>query len=618
MRQRGSVEMRYSRARKQNGERFILFIILASVILVISGGIAAFLIFRPGAIEPNMQSITFREYHALDPDNIYIILEGELLQDYHPLSINGELHLPYDFLIRHFVGPASPHLYWEAEPELLTITTQTELIRIHPGAEQMYLNREQQPAYLAFENIGGIAYLPLSFAEQRFDMRTSLTESNLLVIDNTMSMQTTTTVMSQEQANIRHMPHIQSYIAETVYTGDILHIFPLEEENIDAEDGEDTVFIAGEAENYTRVRTASGTIGFIYNEEISSETQTTSGYSVDDRLLPPLHLDEPLVIAWDLLTNSAANYLPNTRIVHQGVNVMAPKWLRFEREHYSGTLENISSLDYVNWAHANGMQVWPLLFDYEDPQVATQILSQTHLRDYVINQLIDIALAYNFDGIMIDIEGTNAGNQEYFLQFLRELSPIMRQHNLIYSVAVFVPAPWREWYNHGEIGRVVDYLAVMAYDQNVAGVANLFEDATAGPNASIDFVQNAVRDLAAVMDSDRIVLGLPFYTRIWYIRQNEYGQNVYANRNVGIQFGQNYFTNAGAVLNWMDHYGSYFASFTFMENGEEVTALAWIETERSLELKALLVEQYNLAGVAGWQRSLATPGVWAMLDRVIR
>ncbi|MCL1996002.1 MAG: glycosyl hydrolase family 18 protein [Defluviitaleaceae bacterium] len=619
IRQRGSAQMRYSKAKKQNNEKIVLFVVLASTVLMIGLAATLFLIFRADPIQPNMETITFHDYHNLDPNSLYVVLEGELLEDFTPLSIAGEIHLPYDFLLQHFSSRTSPHFYWEPELELLTVTTQTELIRIQPGAAEMYLNRALHPAGFAFQNIGGVAYLPLSFVEPRFDIRANLTASNLLVLDNTMSWQTTTQIIMEEEAHIRHLPDIQSYIVETIPTGGVLHVFPVEIEVLDEETEQYITVIMGEAENYTRVRTSSGAIGFVYNEEISEEMQFTSGYTVDEGMLPPLHSHEPLIVAWDLVTVSAANYLPATRVVHQGVNVMAPKWFRFEREYYTGTLENISSLDYVNWAHANGMQVWPLLFDYEDPQVATQILSQTYLRDYVINQLMQAAITYNFDGIMIDIEGTNPSNQVYFLQFLRELSPIMREYNLVYSAAVFVPAPWRgAWFNHGEIGRVVDYLAVMAYDQHVASVANIQEDATAGPNASIDFVQTAVRDLVAVMDSDRIILGLPFYTRIWYIRQNEFGQNVYEQRHVGIQFGQSYFADAGVPLQWSEEYGSYFASFTTMEGDQEVTTLAWVETERSLELKARLVEQYGLAGVAGWQRSLATPGVWAMLDYVIR
>ena len=613
MRQRGSDIMRDMRSKKRNGkDKIIIFSIISIVTTVIVSSVILFFVYNPLHIQPNMEVIYFRDYHNLSTSTLYIVFEGELVTEYSPIYINDELFLPSSFLT--FAGP---HIYWEPNIDKLTITTQTELMRILPGESSFYLNFEPSQLDFLVHDINNEVFLPLSFVQQRFDISYELSDINLLIIDNTASdIFTTTVIASGEDVFIRHEPDIQSYIVTQVNEGDILRIFHKIVNIYNEDTGEYELTQLGYAQNYTRVRTYNGVIGFIYNDLIDDDINVTHGFT-RQQLLPRNTLGEPIILAWDLITNSDANYLQNTRIVHQGVNVMAPKWLRFERESYSGTLENISSSDYVAWAHANGMQVWPLLFDYQDPLVATEILSQTHLRDYVINQLIDIALQYNFDGIMIDIEGTNANNQEYFLQFLRELSPIMRQHNLIYSVAVFVPAPWRLWYNHEEIGRVLDYVAVMAYDQNVASVANSLEDATAGPNASISFVTQAVDDLVAVMDSDQIILGLPFYTRIWYITES-YGTRVYSDRPVGIQFGQNYFINAGANLYWSEYYGSYFSSFTTTQNGEEVTTLAWIETERSLDLKARLVNEYNLAGVAGWQRSLATPGVWAVLENVVR
>lgn len=611
MKQRGSQQMRLTKIKNQNKkEKKIAFLIITIVAVVIGGGVIAFYLISPNQVTPNMEVVNFHEYHNLNENNIYIVLEGDLLTDFVPLNIDEELHLPYNFL--EFDGP---HLHWEADYNLLTITTQTELIRIHPGDNNLYLNHEPQLSNFMVQNINNIAYLPLSFIEERFDINAHLTSSNLLLIEKTTTPILATNVITYE-GHIRHLPDIQSPIVEILTEGSNLRIV-YNFENSKPEYEDQDIYTLNDENNYTRVITASGAVGYINNNEISQEIVENEGFT-RQQLLPRNTSEEPLIIAWDLITNTAANYLPNTRIVHQGVNVMAPKWLRFERENYSGTLENISSLDYVNWAHSNGMQVWPLLFDYEDPLVATEILSQPMLRDYVIHQLIEIAQAYNFDGIMIDIEGTNASNQGYFLQFLRELSPIMRQHDLIYSIAVFVPAPWREWYNHKEIGRVVDFVAVMAYDQNVASVANRLDGATAGPNASISFVTNAVQDLVAVMDSRQIIVGLPFYTRIWYIR-NVDGQNVYTDRPVGIQFGQNYFANAGAHFYWSEYYGSYFASFITIEDGEEVVTQAWLETERSLDLKSRLVNEYDLAGVAGWQRALSTPGVWAVLyDSLMR
>ncbi|MCL1936362.1 MAG: glycosyl hydrolase family 18 protein [Defluviitaleaceae bacterium] len=622
MRQRGSVQMQYKKAKKQKKkEGYIILSIVVVFILLVT--IAGFFIFinRNVELEPNMNVVDFRAYHNLTND-IYIVFDNAVINHHSPQIINDEMHLPINFL--NEIGFLGPHLYWEPDIELLTITTGTELIRISPNNDEMYLNYVNVPSNFIFRNIDGVAYFPISFIENRFDLQSNLTEANFLVVNKTnLDNQIANVIV--EDAYIRYLPDNQSPIVQHLYFDEVLHILDMSNEFINEmlEAEENSEYEFNNYENYTLVRTNLGTIGFILTENLSYFS-IIEGFTNQPERLPRLTANEPLNIAWDLVTNYAANNTAERRIVHPGVNIMAPKWLRFAGSEQlnnpntlTGTLENISSRDYINWARQNGMQVWPLLFDYQNPQVATEVLSNTELRDYVINQLINIANDFDFDGIMIDIEGTNESNQEYFLQFLRELSPIMRENNLIYSIAVFVPAEWRTFYNHGEIGRVVDYVAVMAYDQNVASIANLLEDATAGPNASINFVRNAVIDLINVMDSRQIILGLPFYTRIWYITEVD-GVNSYRQRNVGIQFGQNYFRDANVPLEWSDYYGSYFARFvTTMNDGTEEVTLAWIETERSLELKANLVFEFDLAGVAGWQRSLATNGVWQMLQRVL-
>lgn len=619
-----------SNRRKKNNERKVIVIIVAVVLLVIGLGAVAFSLLRPDPIEPNMTLISFREYMGLT-SNTYIMMDDQLIEDHQVITIGEEHHLSVDFLMSDALGFVGPHLWWDAAHDLLTVTTQTELIRLGLLAETMELNRQTVPATFSYIRNQDMAYVSLSFVHTYFDLNAVMTDQQLLVINRLSEpvLRQGVSLAPRPENNpyvqLRQYPDIQSYVLEHVIPTDTVWLALMPELNFEAQQHGDLLESSTfEPENFRRVRSESGVIGFVHVDELSQSTLNDVPETRQPSRLPRNTEGVPLHIAWDLVTTTGANYTADRRTVHPGVNVMAPKWLRFEgsgnrpnNPPLSSTLENISSADYVHWAHNNGMQVWPLLFDYQDPRVASEILSQPHLRDHVIDQLMTFAVRYHFDGLMMDIEGTNSGNHAYYLQFLRELAPMMREHNLVYSMAAFVPAPWRLWYDHQEIGRVVDYLAVMAYDQNVASVANLLEDATAGPNASIGFVTQAVRDLVAVMDSEQVILGLPFYSRIWYITDyHDSSLRRYRDRSVGIQFGQSYF--AGRDWYWSDHYGSYFIDYEGLVDGVQTTTRAWLETERSLQLKADLLHQYNLGGVAGWQRMLASPSTWIMLQETIQ
>ena len=612
--------------KRRNNERKVIVAILLFVIIIVGAGTALFFALFPDPIEPNMEIVSFRDYLGLSND-VYIIMDENVIHDYTPIVISGEIFLPVNFIMDF--GFAGPHLWWDNDHQLLTITTQTELIRMEPSSEQMQLNRVSVPTIFNYYVENDMAYLPFSFLEERFDIISSLSDDNFLIVhDITIPITTANAFIEEpeyeEYIQLRHFPDIQSYVLENMVSGTSLFIL----EQIEFDDYEDYEIISSptfDPSNFTRVMSESGAIGFIDNYYLLTGVENyTSGWTRQQELLPRNTFGEPIIIAWDNVQNVFANYTEARRTIHPGVNVMSPKWLRFEGSsphsplEVSSTLENISSRDYINWARNNGMQVWPLLFDYQNPRVASEILSQPNLRDHVINQLINISTEFDFDGIMIDIEGTNPSNQQYFLQFLRELAPIMRENDLIYSIAVFVPQ-WREWwYDHREIGRVVDYVAVMAYDENVVSVANAQEEATAGPNASINFVRRAVTDLLAVMDSQQIILGVPFYTRIWTITYDEEeSRNRYAGRHIGIPFTNSYFANRDWY--WSDHYGSYFVSYTSIVNGVEATVKAWLETERSLQLKANLVTEFDLAGVAVWERVLGSNSSWSILrDTVLQ
>ena len=155
------------------------------------------------------------------------------------------------------------------------------------------------------------------------------------------------------------------------------------------------------------------------------------------------------------------------------------------------------------------MQVWGLVDNFGENIDSFQVLSSTTSRERLEKELVSVALSCGLDGINIDFESLPVEAGPHFIQFLRELSVSCRRNNLVLSVDNYVPAGYNRYYDYAEQGVLADYVIIMAYDEHYAGSAE------AGSVSSISYVENAIKDTKEMVPAEKIVVALPFYTRLW-------------------------------------------------------------------------------------------------------
>ena len=63
-----------------------------------------------------------------------------------------------------------------------------------------------------------------------------------------------------------------------------------------------------------------------------------------------------------------------------------------------------------------------------------------------------------------------------------------------------------------------------------------------------------------------------------------------------------------------DRAGQYY--FSYEKDGKQYRV--WQEEARSLELKLGLVEQYGLAGAAGWRKGFESQDIWSLLQQQLK
>jgi spore germination protein YaaH len=213
------------------------------------------------------------------------------------------------------------------------------------------------------------------------------------------------------------------------------------------------------------------------------------------------------------------------------------------------------------------------------------------------------------DGINIDFEHLAPAHGLYKVQFLRELAIPLRARGVTLSAAMLMPMPHNDFYRHDLVGLTVCFIQLMAYDEHW-GIGS-----GAGPNASLPWVTQWLDRLLNTVPADRVVLGLPFYNRKW--RTNILTEDLFM-RAVGIAYGRSFFEQRGVEWDWDAEIGSYFGEVIITEDGIPMRWQVWLECERSIRSKMQLFEARGLAGVAGWQLGLETPGIWDVINLFMR
>ena len=261
-------------------------------------------------------------------------------------------------------------------------------------------------------------------------------------------------------------------------------------------------------EDWTRVLTKDGYLGYVKNSTLGEESQITLEIpDFKEPVYTSLTQDEKINLVWHQVTNMDANDSLKSDISEvEGVNVISPTW--FSVIDNEGNISSLADKDYVTTAHKNKMQVWGLIDNFNMDVDTEMVLSSRSARRKIQDQLIEQALTYKLDGINLDFEAIPESAGDDYIQFIREMSIKCRKNKIVLSIDNPVPQPYTAHYDRDEQGIVADYVIIMGYDEHYAG-------SDVGSVATMDFVTNGVKDTVAQVPSNKVINAIPFYVRIW-------------------------------------------------------------------------------------------------------
>ena len=581
-------ETRLSRKKKRQRQiRRRVFFFCA-----VLAGIVLYLIFGPS--RKHMDAKTYFEKMMSDGGEPVTLSEDELavvLQDKVAAQkarvVDGRIYLDYEMVRSQILS----RFYLDEENRQILYTTAFETYEIPFNSKEYARTSSDGSETLQYEEPILISdergrYLSASFMQQYVNAECTQGEDGFHVLVE-YKWGDRVTAELKRAAKVRVRSGLRGQIISEASKGD-------------------TVTVLETSGRWTHVVTANGFIGYLPSGSLTEPETVQVTREFEEAVYPARMLEEPVNLVWHMIDNTDMNsFLEQDTENMTGVNVISPTW--FSLTDNEGSISSLADRKYVRKAHKMGLQVWGLVSNFQPGLSTTTVVSTTAARRRLEENLIAEALKCGMDGINVDLEAITADGARGYVQFMRELSVLCRENELVLSVDIPVPFDFNLYYDRKELGTVADYVIVMGYDEHYYG-------SEAGSVASLSFEENGIKRTLNSVPKEKLVSGIPFYTRIWYSKTDENGETKEWSETRGMNGAARAIEEAGAQIVWNEETMQNYAEWV-TEDG--TWCRVWIEDETSLEKKAALAGTYELGGLAAWVLTFQRDTVWDILSKAL-
>ncbi len=581
---------------KRRRRRNLIIKMTLFVVLIVSVIVGALLIKK---FKPSKQEADLNEYYGIQKENQLAVVIDDTLVGAHGIVIDGNAYVEYS-VVRDFLNE---RFYVDHNENLLLYTLPEGTISAEVGSKEYSLQKENNSAnYVILKMEGSTAYIALDFVKQYTNMDYRTYENPNRVIIECAEERTVAEV--KKDTKIRIEMDIKSDILVSVSK-------------------KDTVVVLETGEEWSKVRTMDGYIGYIKKNCLKTEEIELISRAFEEQIYPSISKDYTINLAWHVVSNNVANQtILETIAKTKGLTTLSPTG--FVVNDTKGNIISYASSQYVNYAHQSNIEVWALVKDFDGGidsiEETFELLSYTSRREKLINQLMAEALKTGIDGINVDFENISTECGEHYIQFLRELSLKCRQNNIVLSVDNPVPSKFSEQYHLEEQGKIADYVIIMGYDEHHKG------SYVSGSVASPAFVEAGIQDALKVVPKDKLINAVPFYTRLWKevpktqeeleaqqgTEAAEYAMNV-TSVVYGMSGAQQVVANSGAEIVVDELTGQNYAQW----EADGGIYKIWLEDKSALETKLKLMKQYELAGTAAWRLGLEQADTWELILKYV-
>lgn len=557
------------RRRRRSGAGIILFLFVIAAVATF--GWFGYMKYIPSneRVEPS--------YAAAHP-----IITGGVEGELGAIIDNNEVKLPMP-LLQELLGEDKPIRY-EEESGSIIFTTADKVLHLKTDSLTGTINQKSYNLTIAAEISDGIVYIPVTPLEELYGLKVELQpDSGIVTVLQEGDVIQRAEAVREKGAALRTEPTIRAPYLEKLPPSESIRIWK-------------------EQDGWLLVQSPEGHIGYVNKNDVKlTSIERVPELDREPAFIPWKVLGSKINMTWEAVYERRID--PSKIGPMPGVNVVSPTW--FELIDGEGTIKGKADPAYVKWAHDQGMQVWALFSNGFEPDQTTEALATYEKRFSMIQQLLAFAEIYKLQGINIDFENVYTKDKENLVQFVRELTPLLHEQGVVVSIDVTPKSNsemWSVFLDREALGRVVDYMMVMAYDEHWAASPK------SGSVASLPWVENSI---ARILEEDgvpagKLVLSMPLYTRIWTEKKDASGKVSVSSKAVGMDRVKQIIADKKLTPVLDEKAGQNYVEYT--EDG--ALQRIWIEDDLSMSARVALARKYDLAGVATWQRTFQTASIW--------
>lgn len=548
---------RMKEKNEKNSSKLIFNIFIVLVFLVLVGGV---FYLSPNYIREDYDGKT---KVLINNNNVTLKMKNDVYIDE-----NNNVFLSLADVRNYF----DKYIEYDKENGSIVTTSEINIAKMSTKDNKITINGQEEELNSSAIEKNETIYLPFSeISEKVYDVDLEyIKDTNTIIIDSLDRKQEVAN--TTKETKLKYKPQTLSGTLEKL-------------------DANEQVVYIEETNNWAEVRSKDGTIGYIKKEDLGNVEVAREAKEYIDKVKGKVNL------VWDYYSEYA-KAPDRTGETMDGVNVVSPSFFSLERgsngEIYDNTKDD--GAEYIEWAHNNNYQVWAMFSNNSLKDTTSQILNDYEKRETMIENLMDLVEEYNLDGVNVDFENMNESDKDVYSRFLIELAPRLKKIGKTLSVDVTAPDGSETWslcFDRNTIANVADYIVFMAYDQYGTNSNK------AGTTAGYNWVEANVKKFLGQEDVDpeKIILGIPLYMRLW--EEEEDGTAKPEVVNMKDMFDV---LPENQVATWDEELKQYYVEYE--EDGK--TYKMWVENEKSVGEKINLANQYNLAGIAFWEKDRET------------
>lgn len=570
--------MSYFFGRMERTMKRLIPVIIALVLIVIIGAATAgTIVFDKYSY--SKEEADLQEYFGISGDELAIILQDEMLEE-KALLRGGicyfDLDTVHEYFNDGFYADMDEMILLYALPTYVDRISMAEAAVTENGSSVNYAFVENGTVYVAVEHITKFTNMSVEVFEGRVQVYTQWGDKRVVSVE--------------KDTEVRIKGGIKSPILREIAKGEQVEVLE-------------------KMETWSKVKTDDAFIGYVENKYLSEES-IVEETPVTDYVEPEYttrQLEGKVCLGWHSIGGVGGNDTLESVLENaKSLNVIAPTW--FSLSDNEGGYESFATAEYVEKAHALGLEVWGVLDDFnyhnthEEAIDVYEVLSSTTNRTRLIEAVVQEAILLGLDGINLDFERVSEDCGEHYVQFIKELSVQCRVNELTLSIDNYVPFSYNAYLRRDVQGKVADYVIIMGYDEHWHGSGD------PGSVASISYVSNGIDKTLEEVPAWKVVNALPFYSILWKTE----GASV-TDEYLTLNNTQDFLDRVGQTGEWDEETQQMYVEWT---SGNARYQL-WAETEDSIMVKLNVMRAKDIAGVAVWRLGYGTSEVWEMISAYV-